>query len=580
LKHNFFAFNIIIFTFLFSLSFHLNSQNDKNIVEYYSTPETFKNYLKNIKNDSRVLQNALKEKEIKKYLSNAKQEEDIIKIANGYHLLSELFTNSNTALKYADSIIQVSKNLDHYKYPGYGYFLKGLELYYASDYKEAFDYYLKANSCVNKNKNDFLSLRVKHSIGVLKSITNENEDALKYFKENLAFFKTEDNKLKYKSQYLKALTGLADSYNRNKKPDSSIIIVKKGIKECKTFKNDRFYPHFLMFYGFSKKEKKEFQDAAIDSVKKGLILINKTKQKKNVAKAYIVISEIYTGQKKHDNALKYLKKVDSMYAKTPDLLTIQALEANSLLNKYYTLFKNDKERLKTIDRIIKLDSIINIDKGFKYLNTDIIKKYDIPLMLKDRDKIIKRLQEENKKTNQFLFILLAIVTVLIIVVFYFLYRNRLNKKRFDNLLAKQNQTTNNTTVPINIKAKKTLPKGLSEELIEGILEKLQSFENSKKYTTTNYTLNSLAKELNTNSAYLSKIINTYKKVNFSNYLNGLRIDNVIERLTTDKILRSYTINAISEEAGFNNVQSFSVAFHKNTGIYPSYFIKQLKNESA
>jgi AraC-like DNA-binding protein len=35
------------------------------------------------------------------------------------------------------------------------------------------------------------------------------------------------------------------------------------------------------------------------------------------------------------------------------------------------------------------------------------------------------------------------------------------------------------------------------------------------------------------------------------------------------------MSAIAEEIGFNNAQTFSSAFYKKTGIYPSYFINQL-----
>ena len=37
--------------------------------------------------------------------------------------------------------------------------------------------------------------------------------------------------------------------------------------------------------------------------------------------------------------------------------------------------------------------------------------------------------------------------------------------------------------------------------------------------------------------------------------------------------------AIAQEVGFNNSESFSKAFYKKTGIYPSYFIKQLEKEN-
>src|SRR5690606_14623444 len=99
-------------------------------------------------------------------------------------------------------------------------------------------------------------------------------------------------------------------------------------------------------------------------------------------------------------------------------------------------------------------------------------------------------------------------------------------------------------------------------------------------TEKKYTLNSLAKELNTNSTYLSKVINSSMQVNFSNYLNNLRVEYAIEKLAKSEKFRSYTIKAIAEESGFSTAQSFSTAFYKITGIYPSYFIKRLNKDNA
>ena len=121
---------------------------------------------------------------------------------------------------------------------------------------------------------------------------------------------------------------------------------------------------------------------------------------------------------------------------------------------------------------------------------------------------------------------------------------------------------------------------LPDEVVQSILERLTRFETSYKFTNKQYTLSSLAKELQTNSAYLSKIINAEKKTSFAHYMNKLRIDYAIEKLKEDTVLRSYTIKAIANEFGFNTAQSFSNAFYKQTGIYPSYFIKQLEKDAV
>jgi len=241
-------------TFLFAISYALFlisyssfSQDVKKDNAHYSNYESFNSYLKPL-NDS------IKSIEIHNYLAKAKLERDAIKMADGYFFLSELNSKASIGLSYADSIIQVSQDLNNFKYPGFGYFQKGLQLYYASDYKGAFPYYLKADHYADKTKNNFLKLRVKHSIGALKNITDENTDALVYFKQNLEFFKNEDNKIKYQDQYLKALFAIGNTYNKIKEPDSSLIYSKRGIKESTKIKNNTLYPFFLMIYGLSKQQ--------------------------------------------------------------------------------------------------------------------------------------------------------------------------------------------------------------------------------------------------------------------------------------------------------------------------------------
>src|SRR5690606_41508321 len=107
---------------------------------------------------------------------------------------------------------------------------------------------------------------------------------------------------------------------------------------------------------------------------------------------------------------------------------------------------------------------------------------------------------------------------------------------------------------------------------------LKEFESGTQYLQEGISLANLSRKFNTNSSYLSKIINTYREKNFSNYLNDLRINYAIERLKQDETFRLYSIKAIAEETGYSNSQSFSTAFYKKTGIQPSYFITQLKKK--
>ena len=118
--------------------------------------------------------------------------------------------------------------------------------------------------------------------------------------------------------------------------------------------------------------------------------------------------------------------------------------------------------------------------------------------------------------------------------------------------------------------------GISEDIVAMLLKELDSFEKNKLFLQKDLTQSKMASIINTNSTYLSKIVNTFKGSNFTGYINTLRIEYVIEELKKNPKMRLYTIKAIAEETGFNTAESFSKAFHTKTGIYPSYFINKLK----
>lgn len=53
---------------------------------------------------------------------------------------------------------------------------------------------------------------------------------------------------------------------------------------------------------------------------------------------------------------------------------------------------------------------------------------------------------------------------------------------------------------------------------------------------------------------------------------------ITEELERNTKFRKYTIKAIANECGFKSAESFSKAFYKKLGFYPSYYLRQLKNK--
>ena len=85
--------------------------------------------------------------------------------------------------------------------------------------------------------------------------------------------------------------------------------------------------------------------------------------------------------------------------------------------------------------------------------------------------------------------------------------------------------------------------------------------------------------LNINSKYFRKFLKDNKNTDYSNYNNGLRIQYIKEKLTTDKEYLNYKISYLAEECGFSSHSKFSASFKNVTGISPSEFICSLKDNS-
>ena len=108
-----------------------------------------------------------------------------------------------------------------------------------------------------------------------------------------------------------------------------------------------------------------------------------------------------------------------------------------------------------------------------------------------------------------------------------------------------------------------------------ILEKLNKFESSLKYTKSNISLKTLSLQLDTNPRYLSEIINKHKDVNFNTYINNLRIDYILNKLNEDEEYRKYKVSYLAEESGFSSHSLFTTTFKNKVGSSPIEYIKNI-----
>uniref|UniRef100_UPI0021BAAFB5 helix-turn-helix domain-containing protein n=1 Tax=Streptococcus mitis TaxID=28037 RepID=UPI0021BAAFB5 len=79
---------------------------------------------------------------------------------------------------------------------------------------------------------------------------------------------------------------------------------------------------------------------------------------------------------------------------------------------------------------------------------------------------------------------------------------------------------------------------------------LKRFENSKRFNNKDISLSVLAGQFDTNTKYLSEVINSHYNMNFNTYINRLRINYIVEKLKTDPNFMNYKISYLAENCGF------------------------------
>ncbi len=120
---------------------------------------------------------------------------------------------------------------------------------------------------------------------------------------------------------------------------------------------------------------------------------------------------------------------------------------------------------------------------------------------------------------------------------------------------------------------------MTSETEAKLLELLMAFEKGTLYNSKNMSLPYLAGELNTNTKYLSHVINRHKSSDFKSYINRLRINYIVDKLIHNEKYRQYKISILADECGFSSHSKFASVFKTVTDYSPSAFIKQLETEN-
>jgi AraC-like DNA-binding protein len=116
--------------------------------------------------------------------------------------------------------------------------------------------------------------------------------------------------------------------------------------------------------------------------------------------------------------------------------------------------------------------------------------------------------------------------------------------------------------------------GLSAERAEDIMHQLLDvMENERPHSDSDLTLPRLAERLDVSPHNLSEVLNTRTGMNFFDFINSYRVDQV-KRDLVDPGKQQFKVLALAFDAGFSSKTTFNTIFKKFTGMTPSEWREQ------
>lgn len=289
-------------------------------------------------------------------------------------------------------------------------------------------------------------------------------------------------------------------------------------------------------------------------------------------------------QKNWKDAELYLKKAEKIADTSRSLKLKKAVYSN--INDYYEgIGDNFKASLYAVKYIRAYDSIAARNQSFA---------------IKDFENPKGRANKKNAQMNGVKNAAIVILSISLVGLFIFIRRKQKKQRsKLRNIIRTQlNMIGNRTHYPLKQSGDFEFSNIFVEEIDEKdsetdrrrndslmtpeteskLLELLEDFEKGDLYNNKGMSLSFLAGELNTNTKYLSYVINQHKNADFKTYVNRLRINYIVDKLINDEKYRQYKISILADECGFSSHSKFAAVFKAVTDYSPSAYIKYLDNE--
>jgi len=501
-------------------------------------------------------------------------------------------TNFDKRLQHGKELLTYATEKKDLKYTGLAYNKLALIYYMERDLEKSLHYELLAENTLSKT-NDLYNLnKSRYGIGTIYYFVGDYDKALSFFTKTADYYKNQNSYNDLRG-YISSLEYVVKNYialNRSNDAARYLNILNEEIKKLKKHHLEIENAYVSLLKGQKLYSQKHYS-SSLEHLQKELSIIKNNDDFVNEHLIYLYLGKNLWELNHIEKAVEQFNKIDILYTEKK-YMDLNLLEAYTFLIAYHKKTKNASMQLFYTEKLLKANN--QLQNEYKNLSKILHTKFETKKLETSRNDLQKELKLEIYRKYIIVGGAFLIIIFLIGCVVYYRNKQKTLRKKYEvftqqRLFSELNNThivlseiqhisKINNSNELNYSDANVNTKILSDKKIQEILKKLHFFETNQGYLNSGITINSVAKELQTNSRYLSEVINNTKKQNFANYINDLRISFLLKRLDKDKKMRKLTISALAEEIGFNNSRSFSDAFIKLTGLKPSYYISQIEKD--
>lgn len=327
----------------------------------------------------------------------------------------------------------------------------------------------------------------------------------------------------------------------------------------------------LQYRGIQRLQEGDYENARLYFMKQLQAINTSWEASRDTITAYINISETYKRQKNYSDAVKFLKKALEIADRTS---TIDY--ASTITDELEDVFALMGDTAKS-DQYHNLN-LLHKEKIFNGRLSNIGEMKYVADLQKEEAKALK-ISERNRYLH-FMIIALGIIMVIILFTAFLIWRHyRILKVKNRSLFDKYRQLME--AEEENRKEIKYTRSNLDHSRKESLINHIgRIMADSDIVCSENFSAKQLAQLVDSNTTYVSQVINETYGYSFSTLLGNARVKIACHNINESDKYDNLTIEGIARSVGFKSRTAFINAFKREVGLTPSQYIRMSKEGSG